>query len=245
MNENRGVPSELAQLQTDLQEAEGFVTAAEQLKQEGYTAEAIDCLTNAIDLHRRLIPQLIEWASAGPFAYLVTETTQTPMERLRQFEQHRQEAAKCLNLGKQLEQNGKPEEAEEAYRRAIQLNPNLPWSYHSLGDLLAQKNQLDEAIHFYCECIRLSPETPWSYHAAGDILARKGQLEEAAAFYRYAIHFKPDLCWTHNALGDIYTLLGDLHQAAEYYRKAIEVEPTLEHARARLASICPEGGDNS
>jgi tetratricopeptide (TPR) repeat protein len=228
---------DLEQVQTEYREANSYIETGNQLQQEGYAAEAASCSDQAVALYRHLIDQLLNYVKTDKSLMLGKQADLSPKQRIDRFEALRQQAAHCLNQGKQLEQEGKLDEAAESYYEAIRIDPNLPWSYHSLGDIFTKKGQWNEAMNCYCECIQLSPETPWSYHALGDTLSVIGNSDEALFFYHRAISLKLDLCWTHNALGNLYAQRGDFEKAAHHYRMALEIEPTIESAKASLATV--------
>jgi superkiller protein 3 len=67
------------------------------------------------------------------------------------------------NLGVALKAKGQLEEAIEAYRKAIQLDPNYANAYSNLGSALYDKGQLEEAIEAYRKAIQLDPNYADAY----------------------------------------------------------------------------------
>lgn len=231
------VALDLDQVQSEYREAERYVETGHQLRQEGYAVEAGDCLAKAIELYQTLVDQLLKLAKSDKRLTLTQQAPLSPKQRIDRFQSRRQEAADYLEQGHQLAQDNRLDEAIECYSNAIQTDPQLPWSYHSLGDIFTKKGQWDAAINCYCECIQLSPDTPWAYHALGDTLCIKGNFDEALFFYHRAVSLKPDLHWTHNALGNLYSQRGELDKAVHHYKTAIELEPSLEAAKTNLENV--------
>lgn len=227
----------LQELQKSYREAKIYVKTGQQLRDIGYVAESEESLLKATELYKTLVEQLLSVVNCSKLVQLSSQQIPSPLAELQKAEQQRKDAAKLLNDGKQLEQEGKLDEAIDCLRQAINLNPNLPWTYHSLADVLRKQGLLDEAMTFYCECIRLSPETPWSYHALGDILIKKGKQEEAIALYQWALRVEPNLYWTHNALGTLYEHSNKFEQADHHYRQAVEIDPTIEQAKVGLERV--------
>jgi tetratricopeptide (TPR) repeat protein len=71
------------------------------------------------------------------------------------------------NLGNALSDKGQLEEAIEAYRKAIQLDPNFAMAYSNLGNALKDKGQLEEAIEAYRKAIQLDPNFAMAYGNLG------------------------------------------------------------------------------
>ena len=63
---------------------------------------------------------------------------------------------------------GQAAEAEAAYRKAIELNPEHIDAYHNLGVLLASSNRTPEAVVCYCKVIDARARAPGRAPAAGD-----------------------------------------------------------------------------
>ncbi len=153
-------------------------------------------------------------------------------------------AKKFLNQGNKLRQEKKQDEAISAYRRAIELNPNLYQPYHFSGLILAQKGSLHEAINLYNRAIELNPNFFWSYHCLSIVLLQQGELEQAIAASRQAINIsldvggnRADRAKLYNQLGQAYTKKGDLDEAIQSYKLAIESDSTLAPAYENLGEI--------
>jgi tetratricopeptide (TPR) repeat protein len=69
------------------------------------------------------------------------------------------------NLGSALEDLNQVQEAIDAYRRAIALNPQYADPYHNLADLLDQMGQTQEARPMWDSYLRLEPTEPWAEYA--------------------------------------------------------------------------------
>jgi len=134
-------------------------------------------------------------------------------------------AAIYLNNGNQLLEEGNLQEEIAAFRRAIELNPDLSWSHHNLGEALAKLGQFDEAIASYRRAIQLNPDFSWSYHHLGDALDRQQQWEEAVAAFGKAIELDADHFGSYCGLGQSLVKLGRLDEAIVAYEQAIKLNP--------------------
>src|SRR5206468_7869754 len=67
------------------------------------------------------------------------------------------EADACNLMGVLRRIQGRPDEAEEFYRRATDSNPNLAQAHHNLGNLLRSRGRNAEAADCEREAIRIKP----------------------------------------------------------------------------------------
>ncbi|ERT04032.1 TPR repeat family protein [Lyngbya aestuarii BL J] len=127
----------------------------------------------------------------------------------RKPDQHQEAPQTSLGytaMAKKNEREGKLEEAAIAYRRAIELNPNSAWSYHSLGMVLAKQHKWNEAIAANQQAIKLNPNSASFYYYLAESLVPKGNLEEAIKHYKKASELNPDFPLFQRKLAEIIKL---------------------------------------
>ena len=83
------------------------------------------------------------------------------------------------NLGNELRDQGKLDEAIAAYRQAIGLKPELAEAHSNLGIALEDQGKLDEAVAAYRQAISIKPDFAEAYSNLGNALegsrqARRG-----------------------------------------------------------------------
>jgi tetratricopeptide (TPR) repeat protein len=93
--------------------------------------------------------------------------------------------------------DGRWEEAERAYRRALALRPEDPSLHNDLGILLEGLGRLHEAERRYREACRLAPEDGVCRTNLADVLAALGRADEAKAAYRAAERLAPEKWYYH------------------------------------------------
>ncbi|CBN55133.1 MULTISPECIES: tetratricopeptide repeat protein [Kamptonema] len=140
-----------------------------------------------------------------------------------------------FDKGKQLQEEGKLEDAIAAYCRAIELNPDISWYHHHLGEALSKLGRCDEASIAFRHAIELKPDFAWSYHHLGDALAQQQEWEESIAAFRKAIELNPEHFGSYVGLGNSLAKLGQLDEAIAAYRRASELNPDAEWIHYALA----------
>ena len=87
---------------------------------------------------------------------------------------------------------GKIEEAEKSYKKAIELKPDLPEAHYNLGNTLKNLGRLDEAEKSYKKAIELKPDYAEAHNNLGNTLNYKGDLVAAIDSYKQALNIQPD-----------------------------------------------------
>ncbi len=133
-------------------------------------------------------------------------------------------------------------QAENIWRKVIQLNPKDADAYTNLGNALSDQGKLDEAIAAYRQALQLNPKYAYAYTNLGVALSDQGKLEEAIAAYRQALSLPenksgiPASAHTlaHNNLGFVLQQQGKLEEAIAEYKKAIALDPNYVIAQNNL-----------
>ncbi|HEY0511171.1 MAG TPA: tetratricopeptide repeat protein [Thermoanaerobaculia bacterium] len=109
--------------------------------------------------------------------------------------EHPQDPAVLNDLGNLLVLTGKHEEAEAAYRRAIELDPNKASAQFNLGLLLQQRGDLREASKLYAGAIKAEPGHAWAHYQLGTVQEAWGQDSKAIDSYARAFALDPQLAF--------------------------------------------------
>jgi Flp pilus assembly protein TadD len=95
------------------------------------------------------------------------------------------------NLGFALEQQGKSNQAIDAYRHAIRNDPGAGDTFLELGALLVKQGELAAAAVELRKAVELVPHHPIGHTVLGGIAELQGSVEDALAHYRIALEHKP------------------------------------------------------
>jgi len=96
-----------------------------------------------------------------------------------------------FNLGFVLEQQRDLEGAETAFRRAIELSPQLDRAWYGLGLVLIQRRQFDEAVEALKRNTQLQPMSPFGWYQLARVHIDRHEPEEARKIIRHLQAFEP------------------------------------------------------
>ena len=95
------------------------------------------------------------------------------------------------NLGMAYADEGEQNQAEEMYKRAINLDPSNPVAYHNLGNTYREMGKKDLAIENFQTAIKLDPKFIFSYNALINIYLENKEYDKAQEIYDQAKHYYP------------------------------------------------------
>lgn len=155
-----------------------------------------------------------------------------------------------------------PMNAEEYYRKALQLDPNFLDALLGLGRLKDREGKLDEALNYYLKATKSHPDSAAAWNHLGLCYARMGRSRDAVLALEKAIALAPrEPRYRHNMatvlvqIGDLggalrhlssvhdeatacynlgYLLVKKGHTAAalRYFNRAVELRPNFADAQA-------------
>ncbi len=139
------------------------------------------------------------------------------------------------DLGFALERQGLTEDAVEAYRKALKLDPDSAAARFNLGASLVRSGEFAEAERHLRVALKKNPNTQ-TYTALGIALWQQGRVDEAITDLRAAIKADPKNAAPYDALGTIFVEQGKLDEAASVYRDLIRNRPSAA-AHQKLAQV--------
>jgi tetratricopeptide (TPR) repeat protein len=129
-------------------------------------------------------------------------------------------------LGELYMARGNAKVAEEAFLRAIDLDPRLFGPYVALGNIYLQARQYDQALAKFNDLIKANPSNPTPYMLAGIVHETKGEIPKAREAYEKAVALNPRFAAAANNLAWIYSEHGgDKDKALQLAQSAKEQAP--------------------
>jgi tetratricopeptide (TPR) repeat protein len=140
-------------------------------------------------------------------------------------------------LGDVLRDQGKLDEAEAAFRKALAIDPKHADAHNGLGNVLMDRGQPDRALLAFRKALEYDPKKAAPHNGLGNALYRKGRTDEALLAYRQALQCDPNYTLAHTNLGNALQVKGKLDEAIASYRKAIELAPTQVYPHVGLGNV--------
>jgi tetratricopeptide (TPR) repeat protein len=125
---------------------------------------------------------------------------------------------------------GRLTEAEESYRRALQLQPNHARARNNLGCVLHMQGKLDAALAEYRKALDLDPSLPQANQNYASIVRDGDALQRAAQSYLRQTQANPRDAVALTDLGNTWRELGKLQEALAAYDQALSIDPGLAEA---------------
>ncbi|MDX1503190.1 MAG: tetratricopeptide repeat protein [Thermoanaerobaculia bacterium] len=127
-------------------------------------------------------------------------------------------AEQWYGLGWELEATV-PDEAERAYRRALELDPDHADARLNLGRLVHASGRLEEAEEAYLAALELRPGDPTALFDLGVVRQDRGRPWEAIEAYRQAVAADPGFADAYFNLASLYERLGKEPLAIQNLRR--------------------------
>ena len=100
-------------------------------------------------------------------------------------------AADWFNLAYLLEEAERYDEAEPAFRRATELDPQLDRAWYGLALVLIRQRRLDDAVAALERNTKLQPMSPFGWYQLARVHVDRAQPDEARKIIRHLKGFEP------------------------------------------------------
>jgi len=133
-------------------------------------------------------------------------------------------------------------EAVQAWKKAVELNPEDARAHNNLGAALAETGKPDDALAEYRRSLELNDQSSQAHNNLGSVLAQQGKLEEALAQFARAVELNPDNGRAHCNLGSALSEKGRTAEGLDHLRKGVEIEPKFADGQNNLGAALARAG---
>jgi tetratricopeptide (TPR) repeat protein len=146
-------------------------------------------------------------------------------------------AQEFTNLAVLLGQTGHLDDSLDAYRQAVELDPNLAEARFGFGLALKNAGKPQEAAVQFRSVARLSPQSVWAHANLAVALAAGHHFADARAAMAEALRLQPDSAEVLAYAGEVEQAAGDREAARQWFQRALVVDPANLRARTGLSSL--------
>ena len=111
-------------------------------------------------------------------------------------------------------------EAEEAFRRSLELDSENAEAYYGLSVALPRQRRFEEGIQCGLQAISLFHDFPLAHFQLGAVLSRLGWYERALQAFEICLAMRPDFALAHRYVSRISNHLGRIEVATEHRKRA-------------------------
>ncbi len=140
---------------------------------------------------------------------------------------------------------GKLDEAVDAFRKVLEVDPGLVMANYDLALILDRRGQTDEAIVHYQRAVDADPSFLVCRCCLAAILERRGRSDESLAHYRAALEIDPDFALGHAGFGAVLERRGQFDEAVAHFQKALKINPRVRWRTTTSRWRWPIGGGST
>jgi tetratricopeptide (TPR) repeat protein len=147
--------------------------------------------------------------------------------------------------GQAYQVEGKVDLAITDFKKAIQLNPNLPDAHEALGDLYLEKRDFANAEAEFSKELETNPYNFPTVCKLADILIQTGEVNRAIPSLAKTSALKPSLGCARYELGRAWFREGQIEKAVRNLKEAVALNPTYAPAYVLLGQSYAKLGQST
>src|SRR5881394_472030 len=220
--------------------ASAHITLGRALRQKGYFQEALREYEKAMEGgegNAEVLMAMLE-------LYLLQRNTGAAIATADRFAREFSPTAKTWNgRGVALQLEGRHAEAEESYKRAVEIDSSYPFAHNNLGVLLWHKSDTKGAINSFRRALQApTPPVEARLNLALGLFRRK-HTELALEAYRQVLSSAPEHPVAWNGIGLILVDLEKYADARNAFARAIQANPDFAEAHYNMSFTLSNLGD--
>lgn len=148
----------------------------------------------------------------------------------------------ALSIAIQYQRHGQLADADDVFRKILEVAPDHPGVLHFAGVLAHQQGRSEEGLARVDRSLALAPDQADGHNNRGIILKALRRFDEAAEAYRRAIALNPGHANAHSNLGVVLRAGNQPAEAERAYRAAIAIDPDHADAYHNLGVLLAANG---
>lgn len=116
-------------------------------------------------------------------------------------------------------------DAIEAFRQALHINPKYAEAWNSLGDTYLKLNRYNDAIESFRRALRTDPKYADPWNNLGVAYSELKRLDDAIEVFRQALRINPEYADAWYNLGISYGELKQYNDAIEAFSRTLRINP--------------------
>ena len=144
--------------------------------------------------------------------------------------------------GWKLWKERKLSEAEDAFVKAVELNPDNENGWQGLGWAQLNQGKRENAKASFEKCVELNPENSAALNGLGWIADGQGSKDEAIEWWKKAVKAQPGATASLSGLVDTYAERKDNKNTVKYLEIWLKAEPDNEEVKKKLSKF--KAGDS-
>ncbi|MFA5091012.1 MAG: tetratricopeptide repeat protein, partial [Candidatus Omnitrophota bacterium] len=142
-----------------------------------------------------------------------------------------------VEQGISYKNHGQYAKAEEAFKKALELDPENDWLCIGLAEFYQKEGKYTQAERLFEKATEINPDSDWLYVKFGWFYASQGKYTQAEKLFRKALNINPKNDWAYVSLGNSYLSEGKYALSKKAFIKAIKINPRNERASLELGNL--------
>jgi len=135
------------------------------------------------------------------------------------------DAKSYYELGIQSQVLNEFDEAINAFKKSIELDPKLIYNYTNLGSIYIKQGNFDDAVDILNEANKIDPENSDIHNNLGIAYEKLKRISEAIAEYEKSIKLNPESVESYTNLARIYFNQKEFDKVIRLLEKVIQLNP--------------------
>ena len=135
------------------------------------------------------------------------------------------ESEAWFQKGLELEETGAPvEQAMDAYKKVLNLNPGAAGALVNLGTIYYRQRKFADAEQYYKRAIEVDPTYPLAQFNLGNLYDEQNRVKDALEHYRRALQLNPNYADAHFNLALLCERTGETLKAVHHWKAYLKLD---------------------